>query len=279
MVIDSDVVPYPDWLSDLIQPLRDPNVGVSTGVRWFTSQSTEVGTLVRYLWNVGSVPEMSAFQSPFGGSCAYRRDVLERGLAERWSQCLFDDCVVPAVLKQLGLEVRIAPRVILANCESITLGRCFEYLRRQMLNALCYNPWSHWILAGCFCITASVFGAVGVIAAAVLVSDMAAGAIAACGLAGFVAGMSGCLIALEMKLRPILRQSGQDVPALSMRICFVGGMAVSMYAIATICACFARRVSWRGLDYKRVGFDRFILEDHRPFSVEPIHPLKERASV
>jgi hypothetical protein len=279
VVVDSDVVAYADWLGDLMQPLLDPKVGVSTGMRWYTPASSELGTLVRYVWNIGSVPEMVAFQVPFGGSCAYRRDVLEGGLAERWSQCLFDDCVVPSVLKPLGLELRVVPRAIMANCESISLGRCFEFLRRQMLNAMCYAPAGHWVLAGSLMMAASMFGGFGLLFAAISQSDQTALTIVATGLALYVVGMAGCAVILEMKLRPILRQSGQIVPSLPLKVFFVGGLTVVMYTSATIGACFLRRVSWRGLAYRRVGYDQFRMEEHRPYKSSTTFAQAEHASV
>lgn len=266
VVVDSDVVAYSEWLSDLMQPLNSPNVAVSTGMRWYTPQSSELGTLVRYIWNVGSVPEMHAFRVPFGGSTAFRRDVIEGGLAKRWSECLFDDCVVPAVLKTLGLDLQVVPQAIMAKRESISLGRCFEFLRRQMLNAICYNPAGHWILACSVAMLTSVFGAIGILIAAAIQADLIAITVAGSGVAVFGAGMAGCLIALESKLRPILRQTGQEVPPLPVKTAFVGGLTVLMYATATISAHFLRRVSWRGLNYTRLGHDRFRLEEHVPFA-------------
>lgn len=279
VVVDSDVIAYPGWLSNLVEPLSDPAVGVSTGVRWFTPQSNEPGTLVRYLWNVGAVPEMLAFQTPFGGSVAYRRDILDRGLTERWSRCLFDDCVVSEALRSQGLKLRIAPRAILANRESITTGRCFGYLRRQMLNALCYTRGSHWIFASSVAMALSSFGAIGVLVAALVNGDSAAAVTAVSGLAAFCAGMAGCLIALEKKLRPIIRRSGQYVPPLPIRTVFAGGLTVLMYAAATVCASLTQRVSWRGLNYRRVGHDRFLLEEHRSYRSQRIRPQPEHASV
>lgn len=279
VVVDSDVIAYPGWLSDLMQPLSHPEVGVSTGVRWFTPQSREFGTLVRYLWNVGAVPEMLAYQTPFGGSVAYRRDLLDQGLAERWSECLFDDCVVSEVLQSLGLELRIAPRAILANRESISLGRCFGYLRRQMLNALSYNPARFWIFASSVTMAVSLFGALGVLIAALAGGEFIAAAVAASGLVAFNAGMAGCLIALERKLRPIIRERGHGVPPLPVKTILAGGLTVLMYAAATVCASLAQRVSWRGLNYRRVGHDRFLLEEHRSFSAERVHARPEHASV
>lgn len=279
VVVDSDVVTYPDWLGDLMEPLSDPRVGVSTGIRWFTPETSEIGTLVRYVWNVGSVPEMVAFRVPFGGSCAYRRDVLEGGLADRWSECLFDDCVVPSVLGPLGLEMRVAPRAIMGNRESISLARTFEYLRRQMLNALCYAPASRWILAGSLLMTLLVIGGSGLFITAISHSDHMAAAVSAAGLGAYVTGLTGCAIALESRLRPVLRDGGQPLPPLPWKAVCVGGLAMLMYTFATIAACFLHRVTWRGLLYRRISRDQFRLEAHRPFVAGGVHSQPEHASV
>lgn len=277
VVVDSDVIAYPEWLGDLMRPLQDPKVGVATGMRWYTPATTELGTLVRYVWNVGSVPEMFAFHVPFGGSVAYRRDVLDGGLAERWSQCLFDDCVVPSILKPLGLELKVVPRATMANAESISLERSFGFLRRQMLNAICYHPAGHWILVSAVAMAVSVFGATACLVTAVVQSDIVSVAVAGTGILGFASGMTGCLVALESRLRPILRKSGQPVPPLPAKVVLVGGLVVLMYTVATVSAYFVRRVTWRGLHYNRLSHDQFRLEEHRPFA--PATVQSEHGSV
>ena len=281
VVVDSDVNAYSEWLSDLMHPLNDPDVGASTGMRWFTPASTEAGTLVRYLWNVGSIPEMTASQIPFGGSVAYRRDVLEKGgLASRWSESLFDDCVVPRILTRCNLKLKLVPRATMANQETISLDRCFTFLRRQMLNAICYSPAGNWILVASISMSAGLLGALGCLVAGIVQGDIAVIGTSGGSLFGFAAGMAGCTIALEMALRPVLRETGQTVPRLPLKAFALGGLTVATYTAASIAAYFVRTVDWRGIQYRRVGRDRFELVEHRPFSTSPAkRPQHEHASV
>lgn len=279
VVVDSDVVADSTWLSQLLRPFSDHRIGVTTSMRWFTPRTQEPGTLVRYLWNAASVPEMVAFQVPFGGSMAIRREVLEQGgLAELWAHSLFDDCIVPQALKRIDLRYHVVPGATTANEESISLGRCFVFLRRQMLNALCYNPSSHWILASCVAMAVAFAGAIVTAVVAILSRNDPALLISAGGLGVFGLGMGGCLWGLEVCLRRILRDLGHDVPPWRANALLCGGLTVFVYVAATLSACRLQRVSWRGLHYTRQGRTEFRLERHEPFAPET-RTQAEHASV
>src|SRR5258708_34808161 len=65
-LIDADVIPYAHWLRDLVRPLRDANVGATTGLRWYLPESADWGSLVRCLWNAAACTQMLAFDIPWG---------------------------------------------------------------------------------------------------------------------------------------------------------------------------------------------------------------------
>lgn len=81
--VDGDVIPHSDWLRQLITPLiLDERIGATTGNRWYVPESQQWGSLVRYIWNAGTVIFMYYCQYPWAGSMALRRSVLEQGRCE-----------------------------------------------------------------------------------------------------------------------------------------------------------------------------------------------------
>ena len=50
---DSDIRPTQDWLRHLVSSLEDPNVGVSTGYRWYLPQKGNFASALRSVWNAG----------------------------------------------------------------------------------------------------------------------------------------------------------------------------------------------------------------------------------
>ena len=87
-LIDADAIVTPQWLSTLVQPLANPEVGVSTGNRWFRiPEKHRLGAAVRGVWNAAAVVQMYLYEIPWGGSLAFRREVIDKaGLLEHWSQ-------------------------------------------------------------------------------------------------------------------------------------------------------------------------------------------------
>ena len=78
--VDADVVPHPDWVRDAISPLQDATVGVVTGNQWYSPNKSNPGSIMRSLWNAGSLVPSAVYGHPWAGSCAMRRADLELSL-------------------------------------------------------------------------------------------------------------------------------------------------------------------------------------------------------
>ena len=46
VLVDADTIPDPNWLADLVAPLREEDVVACSGNRWFVPPRPETGTLV-----------------------------------------------------------------------------------------------------------------------------------------------------------------------------------------------------------------------------------------
>ena len=144
--LDSDVVPHPTWLRDLVSPLQDPQIGVASGIRWYAPREANPGTLVRAVWNAGAVIQMLALEIAWGGSIALNRQVFQNPLlVESWSKMMWDDTGLKAIVSKLGLHIGFAPAATMVNQESISLRSCYRFIARQLMNVRFYHPHWPWI--------------------------------------------------------------------------------------------------------------------------------------
>jgi cellulose synthase/poly-beta-1,6-N-acetylglucosamine synthase-like glycosyltransferase len=140
--IDGDVIPARNWLRSLVEPLRDPGVGATTGFPWYAPTETSWGTLVRYLWMAAAVMQMFSFRIAWGGSLAFHARVFRHPRAlERWSRSFSEDTGTFGLVRELGLALRFVPEVMTVNPESIDLRNCYTFIRRQLFVTRFQHVW------------------------------------------------------------------------------------------------------------------------------------------
>lgn len=110
--LDSDVRAEKDFLRQLVRPLQDKTIGVSTGYRWYLPVRGRLGAMVRSIWNAGALPLLihPRYNFAFGGTMAIRREVFEEaGVAKAWEGALTDDFPLSLAVKKRGYTVRFVP--------------------------------------------------------------------------------------------------------------------------------------------------------------------------
>ncbi len=144
-ILDADVVPHPTYLRELVAPLANPHIGVASGNRWYTPGKGAWGSVVRYVFNVPAVMQMTAYKMPFGGALAFKADILQNSpLLERWSHSLTDTPVLAGVFREQGLGVAFVPSLMMANLEDCQLPNCIRWMKRQLLMVRLYHPATKW---------------------------------------------------------------------------------------------------------------------------------------
>lgn len=106
VIADSDILPPPNWLSDLLDPLSDPEVGISTTFPYFEP----VGgfwSRVKLVWGfVGlGMMESSLTRFGWGGSLAFRKDLLDNGGSDFFRSYVSDDVALTKLCKSRGLKI------------------------------------------------------------------------------------------------------------------------------------------------------------------------------
>ena len=165
--VDSDARPSRGWLRALLSRLDRPEVGASTGYRWFIPKKASLANHLVYSINCG-VASLLGHRSPtfvWGGSWAIRRDVFQwLGIREAWNETLSDDLVASRVLREAGLGVEFEPAAMVASPLDMSFRQMVSFVRRQYLIGRFYVPgWWAFALASVTFANLVLFGSLGLL--------------------------------------------------------------------------------------------------------------------
>jgi ceramide glucosyltransferase len=140
---DSDARYPQTWLRDLVAPLDDSAVAVSTGYRWYVADSFHLPTLLRSAWNAAVVSMLGDHNHNFawGGSMALRRETFHRiGVLEAWQGALSDDYAVTRAAQRAGVKIRFVPSCLVPSYGKCTFAELLEFTTRQIIITRVYHP-------------------------------------------------------------------------------------------------------------------------------------------
>jgi cellulose synthase/poly-beta-1,6-N-acetylglucosamine synthase-like glycosyltransferase len=133
---DSDARPRETWLRDLISPLREEQVGVSTGYRWLFPFRGNLASVLCSAWNASVVTVLGnhALNFAWGGSMAIRRTTFEgaRVLAH-WKHSISDDYSLARAVKKARLKIHYEPRCLIASHGSCGWRELLQWSTRQII--------------------------------------------------------------------------------------------------------------------------------------------------
>jgi cellulose synthase/poly-beta-1,6-N-acetylglucosamine synthase-like glycosyltransferase len=140
---DSDGRVTPQWLRALVAPLEEPEVGASTGFRWFAPEPSGFWPLLRSVWDAAVLeclpPAGAAFA--WGGSMAIRKETFfEIGVLGAWKNAVSDDYALSAAVRRAGLRIAYAPGALVPSRERLSAVQFLKWARRQMLLTRVYRP-------------------------------------------------------------------------------------------------------------------------------------------
>jgi ceramide glucosyltransferase len=147
--VDSDVIARQDFLSQLIAPLQDHKIGITTGYRFYLPSKFSLPALIRSLWNRLSAWELSSqrFAFAWGGAMAIRKDIfLQARVSDSWDHSADDDLSMTTAVKRLGLSVFFVPQCLVVSHGDASWSEVIEWTNRQLILTKVYYP-ALWIMA------------------------------------------------------------------------------------------------------------------------------------
>lgn len=270
---DADVVVSSSWLRTLVQPLRDPEIGLATGAQWFAPSDSGLGSWIRSVWNSGASVPTILLNHPWAGSCAIRRaDLIRSGLVEQWKSSIIDDGPMAAAISQLGLRLKFVSNAWMVNREGCSLQFATHYIRRMLTWSRLYEP--TYLLTVLHAVVTTGFMSVGLL---MLVIGMVRGAwqealIAGIGLLLFW-GLSGLgYLGIAALVRRTARQRGEvldSINPLALLLLMVSlPLTYWIYLWAAITALWVRTVTWRGIEYQLLSKSQVKMTRYLPYQAE-----------
>ena len=256
-LVDADTIPHPNWLRELIRPLKDSKVGLTTGNRWYVP-GTQWGTLCRYIWNVAAVGQMYLYRIPWGGSLAIKTETVRQAqLLEKWKQAFCEDTMLRRVLQNKGLQIEFVASLMMVNREETVLPNFRRWVNRQLLNAKLYHPgWLAiltygtitWLIPTLTGILAVIAGFTGQWTAAIVLGDA---------LVAYILVLLGLISVYERTIRQKLALRNETLPpysaVTSLKLMLAIPLTQLICAIAFWQAMLTKQVEWRGITYQIKG--------------------------
>ncbi|WP_427160487.1 glycosyltransferase [Aliinostoc sp. HNIBRCY26] len=272
-LVDADTIVHSNWLRELVSPLNNPSVGATTGNRWYLPTGRYWGSLVRYIWNVSAVVQMSLYGIPWGGTLAIKTEVLHQtGLLEKWGQAFGEDTMIRSVLGKHNLKVKFVPSLIMLNQEETDLPSLRYWLQRQLMASRLYHPLWPAVVADTVLTILLPHLLIVAMVLAWFSGDGNTATLAFLWYVIYILALVMLMIILELSIQPVIRSQGKPVIELSWPLIWkmIIGMPFThwIYAIAMFRSLDMPTVHWRGVTYEVQGSWQIRLKEYHPYQTK-----------
>jgi len=253
--LDSDIRPKPDFLRDLIAPLKDAKIGIATGFRWYQPSRANFASLLRSAWNAGGLVFVTDKCSNYawGGAMAIKKEVFrETKIAKVWENSLSDDLSISSAIRKAGYQIKFVPQCLAVSYENCSFAQLWEWSCRQTIISKVYHPalWrSIFIAHG---ISNTVLGLVFILLTAFLLGLITSKVILLASLlmlAIVPMEMLNGLILLSA-VEQILPEHKDIIRKRCWRYIAAAPLASFLALGNTIYSLFTNRIAWRGITYE-----------------------------
>jgi cellulose synthase/poly-beta-1,6-N-acetylglucosamine synthase-like glycosyltransferase len=132
--VDADTLVNRDWLSQLVQPLKDPDVGVTTGYRWLVPGDGALPSCMASVINasIATLLGPSWRNSAWGGSMAVTRRTFEEAkIADFLKGSYNEDSQLSWVIMNRRQRIHFVNRLMPINEVKYTWSSFLNFGRRQ----------------------------------------------------------------------------------------------------------------------------------------------------
>ncbi|MBD2294668.1 glycosyltransferase family 2 protein [Anabaena sphaerica FACHB-251] len=278
-LVDADTIVHANWLRELVSPLIDEKVGLTTGNRWYVPTGKYWGSLVRYAGNVSTVVQMFLFQVPWGGSLAIKKEVLHQTeLLEKWGEAFGDDMLMHKVLKKQGWRIKFVPSLLMVNREESDLPSLLTSLKRLILCYRLYHP--NWLALVSDAVSSIFFPTVTIVLALglLLATEWNTAFSLFKSYSIYTIGLLLLMLVMELGIQEVIRSQGQVTPQVSLTTIMKMLIAIPLtqwvYGLAMLSSLWMSTVTWRGLTYRIQSPWHIRLVEYHPYQWldQPIDP-------
>ncbi|MFL6467443.1 MAG: glycosyltransferase, partial [Pyrinomonadaceae bacterium] len=250
--VDSDARPGPNWLRDLVSPLRDRDVGAATGYRWFIAKRPSFAAALLSCWNASIASALgpnTASNFCWGGSTAVRWDTFEAlKIREKWLGTVSDDFAVTRIMSEAGLPIVFVPQALTASIDDCSLREMLEFTTRQVKITRVYQP-DLWLMSflgsGLFC-----FVMLWSLAIIFLSPRNDLSVWIAILTVVIVSTLSVGKAYLRLKaVRTVLKNYEEELQKQTLSQLTLWLLTPFIFLANSVAALFSRRMTWRGIGY------------------------------
>ena len=143
---DSDIKPAKHWMREIVLPLQDSKITVTTGFRWLLSAAGSAGELCHAYVNIFiytcfcTVCHFGGV-GLWGGTMAIRRkDFEELGVAKKWSRAAVDDMSLSALVLKNRRKAMVVPTCLTVTDDLLpTVSATVSWFERQIMYLKSYQ--------------------------------------------------------------------------------------------------------------------------------------------
>ena len=154
--VDADVAIRKDWLTLLVNPLQEPEIGTTVGGRFYFPQTWNIAAFAESIW----VNFQMSFQGDhlhtmvWGGSNAFRREMLEKAqILQRWEQATIEDLNTTLAMRDTKHKIHFVPDcVAVTRTANRTWRQIVEFTNRQMIMTFHMGLWVQWLVSLVVCL-------------------------------------------------------------------------------------------------------------------------------
>lgn len=253
---DADIRVRPNFIMDLVAPLADPSVGVTTGFPWYLPVKGNAGSVLRSIWGGGALPLLVDEKRNFAsGACnAIRKSVFEQAqVARAMDRSISDTFAITNSVRAMGLAVEFVPQCLAVTSDESSLVQTLKWTNRQTIISRVYSPPFWWMVA----VSYSFSNAVVVLGLLLLLSGITSGnpaetlpALLMLGLVPLEIINAAMMIPVVKKLLP---EDWRQLDALLWKYYLLTPLASVLIMINSIASRTTNVIEWRGVHYRLVS--------------------------
>jgi ceramide glucosyltransferase len=253
--VDSDARLGRAWLSHIVAPLADGNLGAATTYRWYFPNKGGFASSLLSAWNGAIATQLGEHGGNFcwGGGTAIRREMFERAaVLEAWEGAVSDDWALTNALERAGLHILFVPECLAPTVGDVTPEQLVEFTNRQLILTRVYSP-RRWGLAGLahlsYCVT--LLYAAFTILARMVGGFSWAGMFLLALLIVLLSAAKGALRAIAVQ--DILPEWRTKCDQTSWAWILLAPLVPALFLWNFVISAFERRIRWRGIRYELVS--------------------------